>query len=296
METTKAEADHKDYLEAYSACLSLWPVAYKTVYVTTSYGDTHILISGSEENPPLLLLHGLGFSSTMWYPNIAELSKSCCTYCIDIVGDANKTIFTRKPASRSELSEWLLEVIKALNLERPDLAGLSYGGFIALNFAIHYPEYINKVILLSPAGTLQPFKLQFFARVFSTLFFSGKKALLDNFLRWMFEERYEMHPLFLQQLTAGMRLRRSSSVDRGKKKSKSIWPSVIPNDELKNIKSDVMLLLGEEEVIYNPVKGLKRAKKWIPRIDAKLLKNVGHGMSMEQPDLINNYILSFLQK
>ncbi|WP_410511514.1 alpha/beta hydrolase [Paenibacillus sp. BR2-3] len=287
------ENGFQDYCDAYTTCLSLWPVPYKTIYVSTTFGETHVIISGSEDKPPLLLLHGLGFSSTMWYPNIEGLSAEFCTYCIDIIGDRNKSIYNRKPTNRTDLSEWLFEVINALHLEKPNIAGLTYGGFISLNFASHFPEFVNKVILLCPAATLKPFRIQFFLRIFSLLLFS-KGKVLQSFMDWMFDGRYQLNPLFIQQFAAGINLKRTSSKHRLKSKSKSAWPSVLSNDELQKIKVSVLLLVGDKEVIYDPRKVIARAKKWIPRIQAVLIPNVGHGMSMEQPKIINHYILNFL--
>lgn len=295
MEITILEENYNHYLASYQECLTLWIVPYTSQYIPTSYGDTHILISGSMDKPPLILLHGLGFSSTMWYPNVEELSKHYCIYAVDIIGDANKSISSHNPRSRLELSQWLLEVITELKLHKPHILGLSYGGFISLNFAIHYPEHVNKVVLMSPAATLKPFRIQFFVRIFTTLLVSKKGMLFHSFLEWMFAERVKLHPLFLQQLSSGMKYRRSLSANQDKKSSKSQWPVKIPSRELNNISNDVLLLLGDKEVIYNPVQAMKRAQKWIPSIDAYLLSNVGHGMSMEQPEMINEYILNFLR-
>ncbi|KGE16840.1 alpha/beta fold hydrolase [Paenibacillus wynnii] len=287
------EKCYQDYYDSYAACLSLWPVPLKTMNVSTTYGETHVIISGSENKPPLILLHGLGFSSTMWYPNIEGLSAEFCTYCIDIIGDANKSLSSRKPTDRREYSQWLLEVIKGLHLEKPNIAGLSYGGFISLNFAYHFPEYVNKVILLCPAATFKPFRLQFFLRIFSLLLFS-KGKVLQKFMNWMFGGRYHLDPLFIQQFEAGINLRRALKIKGKKRKLGSSWPSVLPNDELQEIKPSVLLLVGDKEAIYDPRKVLARATKYIPRIQAVLIPNVGHGMSMEQPELINTYIMNFL--
>ncbi|NGM83489.1 alpha/beta hydrolase [Paenibacillus sp. 7124] len=285
----------QDYYKSYNECLSLWPVPYQTVDVTTSFGDTHVIICGSTDKPPLILLHGLGFSSTMWYPNIEGLSHDFKIYCIDIIGDTNKSVLSRKPASRVELAQWLHEVIVALNIDKPNIVGLSYGGFITLNFAYYYAEFVNKVILLCPAATIKPFKIQFFIRIFSLLLFS-KGKVLQGFMDWMFGDRYQVNPIFLKQFETGVRLRRSLRGERTKTnfKSKSTWPTVFTKEELKEIKPNVLLLVGDKEEIYNPRKVIARAKKWIPRVQTVLIPNVGHGMSMEQPELTNNYIVNFI--
>ncbi len=53
------------YMAAYDRTLVMLSADYKTKYVPTSYGDTHIIISGSEDGEPLVLLHAGQSSSTM---------------------------------------------------------------------------------------------------------------------------------------------------------------------------------------------------------------------------------------
>lgn len=287
------EESCQEYDDLYNECLSLWPVSYKTVIVTTTFGETHVIISASSDKPPLILLHGLGLSSTMWYPNIEGLSTEFSIYCIDIIGDINKSVCKRKPANRIELSQWLLEVINELQLEKPNVVGLSYGGYITLDFAYHFSEYVNKVILLCPAAAIKSFKIQFFIKIFSLLLFS-KEKVSQSFMNWIFGGRYQINPLFLKQFEAGVNIRRLSRANRSKSRSKSAWPSVLPNEELQQVKPNVLLLVGDKEVIYNPRKVIERATKWIPKIQAVLIPNVGHGMSMEQPIIVNNYIINFI--
>jgi pimeloyl-ACP methyl ester carboxylesterase len=56
------------------------------------------------------------------------------------------------------------------------------------------------------------------------------------------------------------------------------------------------LLIGAHEVIYNPELAVKRAKRLIPNIEAKLVQNASHGLPMEQPGLVNEHILGFLNQ
>jgi pimeloyl-ACP methyl ester carboxylesterase len=48
--------------------------------------------------------------------------------------------------------------MNALKLEKADIAGESYGGFITLSLALYHPEKLNKAILIAPAATLTDWK------------------------------------------------------------------------------------------------------------------------------------------
>ncbi|MFZ0534891.1 MAG: hypothetical protein WAM09_17110, partial [Anaerolineales bacterium] len=44
------------YMLAYAVVLKQWPVPYNELYISTRFGDTHVVVSGPENAAPLLLL------------------------------------------------------------------------------------------------------------------------------------------------------------------------------------------------------------------------------------------------
>ena len=68
------------------------------------------------------------------------------------------------------------------------------------------------------------------------------------------------------------------------------------DDEFRQIKAHTLLLIGEEEVIYNPEVAVKRAKQLIQDIEAEVVPNASHGLPMEQAELVNERILGFLNQ
>ena len=71
-------------MAAYDTALALWPVPYESFDVPTRFGNTHIIASGPKGAPPLVLLHATSASATMWFPNIADLSREYRVYALDI--------------------------------------------------------------------------------------------------------------------------------------------------------------------------------------------------------------------
>lgn len=78
-------------IEAYDAILNSWPVPVSELYVNTSLGSTHVIVSGPEEAPPLILIHAFYASAVSWFGNIKSLSQSFRVYAVDIIGDPNKS-------------------------------------------------------------------------------------------------------------------------------------------------------------------------------------------------------------
>ena len=56
------------YLATYDAAMKLWPVPYEEIEIPGRSGMTHVIVSGSKDAPPLVLLHGM-----MW-------SDFCCQF------------------------------------------------------------------------------------------------------------------------------------------------------------------------------------------------------------------------
>ena len=112
------------YFAAYDATLGLWPVPRESLDVPTRFGATHVHACGPQDAPPLVLVPGQAVSSTMWYPNIAALSRAYRVYAPDIIGDMGKSVRTRPFTKPAEFADWLNDLFDALKIERAHVAVL----------------------------------------------------------------------------------------------------------------------------------------------------------------------------
>jgi pimeloyl-ACP methyl ester carboxylesterase len=73
-------------------------------------------------------------------------------------------------------------------------------------------------------------------------------------------------------------------------------PTKFSDQELANTKVPILLLIGEEEVIYSSIDATIESakKKLIPYIHVEIIPNAGHLPNMDQPNLVNKMILNFL--
>lgn len=282
--TPEGEAAYK---AAYDATLALWPVPYEDVYVPTRYGRTHIVASGPEDAPPLLLLHAVNNSATEWYGNIGDLSRSRRVYAIDGIGDAGKSAPDRLPQSGREYAEWLTEVLDGLGLTSADIAGHSYGGWITLNTALYAPQRVRRMVLLAPSRGIAPFHRTtdlFLAFVMKVRLPITPSAA--SILRPMLAKGHEAHPLFVQQME--MKIKHWSAP--------LIVPEVLADEELRQITAPTLLLIGCEEALYDPQAAVDRATRLMPDIRAELIPDANHLLPMEQPAAVDARILAFLEE
>ena len=270
------------YMAAYEAMFSLWKVPHDSINVKTSYGSTHINVSGPSDGYPLVLLHAAGLSSTVWFANIAELSENHRVYAVDVIGDAGKSVADQLMTNRTDYAQWLREVFDGLNIERGYLLGHSYGGWLSLNMALAYPERLQKIVLLAPAASFCP--LGFVTKLI--LYLAEFKIHLParSFLQAAAAKGTVLEETFIHLIE--MVTRYCSPV--------TMFPTVYTDEELKKIDLPALLLIGAGEKIYNPKKAIERAQRLMPNLTAEILPEVGHILIMDQPEIINSRILNFL--
>ena len=274
------------YTAAYDATLTLWPVPYESWEVTTRWGNTHIIASGSKKAPTLVLLHGMNHSATMWVPKIADLSHDSRDHAADTIGSASNSGAIHSLQSRADCADWLNDLFNELKIAQVHIMGHSHGGWLTLNFALSAPDRVKRIALLAPAASLLPLVSQFWLRGIPTILFPIR-PLIISFMRWMSVEGFVANELFVEQFVMGMKHFRSAI---------KIFPTVFTDDELRQIKTHTLLLIGDQEVIYNPELAVNRAKRLIPNVEAEIIPDASHALSMEQPALVDERILRFLNQ
>lgn len=135
----------------YRQDLAAWPVPREERVVTTSFGPTFVVISGSEQDPPLVLLHGSSANAVSWAPAIPAWASQRRIYAIDVPGEPGRSAPVRLDL-HSEHHRWLGEVLDALGVTTTAMVGESLGGWLAVDWAQRHPERVTELVLLCPGG------------------------------------------------------------------------------------------------------------------------------------------------
>jgi pimeloyl-ACP methyl ester carboxylesterase len=107
LEPFRSPQARAQFIEMYDAVMRNWPVVFDQRNVATTFGSTHIVVTGAESAPPLVLLHGAAVNASMWGPIMAPLSAAYRCYCIDTITDANKSIATKRVSGNAAQLAWL---------------------------------------------------------------------------------------------------------------------------------------------------------------------------------------------
>jgi pimeloyl-ACP methyl ester carboxylesterase len=285
----KTEKGRLQYFTAYEATMELWPIPYEALGVTTSYGQTHVISCGAKDASPLVLLHGGYASLTMWFPNVADLAKKFHVLAFDTIGEPGRSVPTQRNASKGDLATWLVGVLDELGISQTHVVGLSRGGWLALNLAIHAPHRLEKIVLLSPAASFIMLNRFFSAIVGSVMRIPTRFVAKIALYSWV-TRGFVVNDVFAEQFILGLQ---NWNWAMGYNGYSGVMPSVFPDGELRQIKNPILMLIGDQDKL-NPPKVLEQAKRMIPQIETEIIPNAGHLLSMEQPVLADARVLKFL--
>lgn len=100
--------------------------------------------SGSGE--PLIILHGLFGSSDNWFSLAKVFAEKYSVYLVDQRNHGQSP--QSDDFNYQLLAEDLHEFIQEHKLQKPSIIGHSMGGKTAMNFAVNYPDQLNKLMIV----------------------------------------------------------------------------------------------------------------------------------------------------
>jgi pimeloyl-ACP methyl ester carboxylesterase len=276
----------QEFIRRYRENQDLWPVPFEEKRIKTSFGVTSLMISGKESAPPLVLLHGFTNTPLMWRYNIEELSQHYRVYMPETMGDAGVSNYKQIALRSDQWTEWLQELFDTLNLDSFLLGGFSLGGWHAARFAIKFPARVKSLVLLSP--------VPFFRKVPYHLLREGIATVIA-------EKRPELRRLIGKQYAAqfypdkAYELLHYAAIT-GYLPSLPIFPREMTQQECKLLPDKMLIIVGDEEIYFDPNDARSQAKSYLPAENFILLEETGHSVSIERPDRVNSLLLDFWEE
>ena len=272
-------------MEIYDEKMKEWPVPYEDVFVDTSYGKVHVIVSGPEDAPPLVLLHASGVAGWSWKYNVAELSQHYRTYAIDLISDAGKSEFTTLDhimKDGKDLAELYTEITDQLGVEKAYVAGASEGGFIGTNYALYPPERVEKLALLGPMGYSGA--TQSIVRIMFAQFFP-LKPIQDSTFSWAFSDSTALQEDFGEWF----RLIMAGTTPR------KVAPMPFSAEERQGLRVPVLFVFGERDNLVGDPEAARALVQDIPDVRVEVVE-AGHLMGGEKPEQVNALILEFFEE
>ena len=246
--------------------------------------------SGDPDAPAALFLHGLGGTRKAWGPQLRALSTEFRCIAWDMPGygasHGEPTLTYGAIASR------VVQLLDELQLDCVDLVGLSFGGMHALHTALRHPERVRRMVLLdtSPAFGMN-----------GTLAEDWIAARLDPIDAGMTPG--DIAPMVLdaivgRPLDANVRAELIEAFGDipadGFRAAVQCLPHNDLRADLRRIGHRSLVLVGELDK-ETPVEYARVLADGLPNAELQILPRVGHLSPSEDPDIVNEYIRSFLR-
>ncbi|MFF7048943.1 alpha/beta fold hydrolase [Streptomyces griseorubiginosus] len=252
---------------AYDKVMARWPADREVLRVPTSFGMTYVNACGPADAPPLVLLPGGGgATSASWYGQAAHLARTRRVLAVDLIGSPGRSTpaADRHPRTVADLAAWLDALLDELGVTEADFGGHSYGGWIALHYALRTPDRMRRLFLLDPTQCFSGFKAAYLLHALPMLL-RPTPSRVRAFLAW---ESGEAAPdpdwLRLQEAAAGFPATRPVT-----------GPRPAP-DALRALKTSVLLLVAANSRTHDADGVTVRAAGLLPRVEAVLVPGVSH--------------------
>ena len=242
--------------------------------------------------PPALVMHGgLGLDHTYLTPGLDQLGKLRRLYYYDHRGNGRSGCPPMETLSLTQLADDANGLRESIGVDRISVIGHSYGGFVALEFAVTYPERIDKLVLLdtAPAG-------DYLNELVANARSRGAADEIHRFFESVprtDEELAELWlafaPIFFVNYDAGQFqevMRRTIYCAAAANASSELlmkWSAV---DRLDRVTASTLVLTGRHDWITPPEQA-ERIALGIPKAEVVIIEDAGHFPWLESPNAMS---------
>ena len=271
----------------------------KGKFVTVNGKKVHYVEAGN--GPPIILIHGFFYHTVMWKKNIHALSEKFKVYAIDLWGWGYSERLNENEYSIERYGKQIVGFIDALNIKKATLVGQSMGGGISVYVAAHYPERVDRLILVDPS--VIPYPMTTIGRIYQ-LPFIGEfmnsipgDALMKNNIRtiWFYDKnkasdeycREVLQPFCIKGSYAGMMfiLRHVLKEPYVEREANLLANMAIPT----------LIIHGREDKAIPLDRSQKLNDLWkISKL--VIIDKAGHSPHEEYPDKFNKLAIKFLSE
>lgn len=258
----KSPAGKAAILQSYDQLMEHWPCPREEMHVSTRYGSSFVVACGPEDAPPLILLHGAWMNSATWVGAAAKYRTCYRVYAVDIPGEPGRSDEHQLPFRTGDYAQWLHDVVDALKIPRVSLVGMSLGGWLATKFAIVFPERVEKLVLLCPAG-IGPQRLSFLFKSLP-LMLMGEKGLEKSLSKVNGSQDVPDVIMEFMKLVGKNYNYRTES-----------FP-LFSGSELQRLSMPTILFVGEKDVMFHSEKSAARMRSLLPHAKINVIPGAGH--------------------
>ena len=236
---------------------------------------------------PVVFLHAFTGSSQVWEHQIPAFTRAGYRFiAYDRRGFGQTVADTNGPASTG--ADDLLALIDYLHIDKFHLAGTAGGGFVAVDFALSYPQRLRSFILLCSTSGIQD---RDYVEATRRMRWDGFDKLARAFLELSPSYRFA-NPEGVARWSEFESKNRAPEAVRGPDQP---FKNQVTLSLLETIKIPTLVIAGDAD-LYAPPALMRRVAERIRGAQFVSIPEAGHSVWWEAPDEFNRTVLGFIAK
>jgi abhydrolase domain-containing protein 6 len=245
-----------------------------------------------ENKPTIVLVHGFAANKENWILFAAFLSDAYHVVAMDLPGHGDSVKDFNLQYSFLDQVGYVNEILTHLNIDKFHMAGNSMGGAISSLYAVAYPEQVQSLFLIDPAG------IHLYDCELTRRLAKGENPLIvtcDEDFYELMDFALEKKP-FIPWPVASVMAEKAIKNEAINKKifkdfnSEHAWSF---NDEIKKITAQTFILWGAEDRLIH-VNNASVFDQVIPNSQTLVLEGVGHAPMIEASEKSSKIYIDFI--
>lgn len=259
-----------------------------------SFDETELYYEICGDGEPLVLVPGFASGAWSWKWQTDELAKAFRVVTFDPRGVANSKLNEGAHVSITRIANDIANLMRELNIDSAHILGISFGGFVAQEFALRYPERVKKLVLASTSfggpnhvvpsmEVLSSFASteglnsadrirKYLTTAFTSDFVRENAAIIDRFCT-LREQNPVPEEVYRQQLASAMEFN--------------------AQDRVGAIQIETLVLTGDSDTVV-PAENSKNLARKIPNAHLGVIADGGHMAFVENAEEFNSFVRDFL--
>jgi pimeloyl-ACP methyl ester carboxylesterase len=248
------------------------------------------------EGQPLVLVMGIGYDSSLWkLQQVPALSKRFRVVIFDN-RDAGRSSKAAQQYSIGDMADDVAGLLDGLDIPHAHLLGLSMGGMIGQEFALRYPDRLDRLVLsgvgAAPArSAFDPIRTWSWVRSHDG---TGEAFGAQQFV-WLFSSSFLRNDAAVKQTLALLASNPTPMTPEAYTRQATAYLQHDVLDRLGGIQVPTLVVGGEQDLLTPPWI-LQEVAMAIPGAELRIFRGDGssHLLPLERPAEFNQLVTNFL--
>lgn len=248
-----------------------------------------------DKGKPIIILNGIMMSTDSWNVFVDTFSENNILIRVDFFDQGRSDRLENSMYTQEIQVDVVEALLKHLEIDKVNVIGISYGGEVALQFAIKHPDLVDRLLLFNTTANTNPWLADIGhgwneiaqsrngrAYYLATIPIIYSPNFYKNNIEWIRNREQVLTPVFSDPVFLDRIDRLTYSAEH-----------YDVREELHKVKATTLIVASDEDYL-TPVSNQEYLNKHIEGSYLVMLPGVGHASMYEKPMLFSTLCLGFI--